>query len=544
LKKNKLNFSYSSYHFLNKDKFKSLYLEKIKNDNYEKKIDINDYKSKDINKVKNSVFNNKINYCEIKKVKKDNFIQENISILRKYNELERNYSNLNNDYIEIQNELKNKNQLISDFQKLTENGKIKFKQIDNQNNEFRKIIQAYEKANNNLKELNKFQNEKIKEFEKQNYELNNQLKTFDILKNENQNIKNEIIILSKQIKILSQQLKDKEQNYLIEIKEKENKIKILIEKNNNDVNEKIIKISSLNEEIKKINLEKEILDKKFKEILDDNTQKNIIIKKLNDCILEYNQVIIQSQNELTDRDKSYENIEKEKEKLIKQISEITNEKSRLEEKNKIIIEENRIQNLIYEEKITEIIKENNDKNNEINKLNEIILDLQKDKNDIKNATINIEKSNIFLANLKEKQNELNVKVSSLTNIVCEKEKIIQKLKDKYDQKISIYKLKLSENKNRINNLMNNLIEMKSYVKELEQIFENRHIYPYSMKRYNSMEKINRSRFSSIELKNNLNSSSDNDYNSQLIDSSKSMIVKIDNKLNESNINEDEILKKL
>ena len=539
-----MNFSYSSSHLLNKDKFKSLSLGKIKNDNYEKKIDIKDYKSKDINKVKNFVFNNKINYCEIKKVKKDNFIQENISILRKYNELERNYSNLNNDYIEIQNELKNKNQLISDFQKLTENGKIKFKQIDNQNNEFRKIIQAYEKANNNLKELNKFQNEKIKEFEKQNYELNNQLKTFDILKNENQNIKNEIIILSKQIKILSQQLKDKEQNYLNEIKEKENKIKILIEKNNNEVNEKTIKISSLKEEIKKINLEKENLDKKFKEILEDNTQKNIIIKKLNDCILEYNQVIIQSQNELTDRDKSNEYIEKEKEKLLKQINELTNEKSRLEEKNKKIIEENKIQNSIYEEKIKEIIKENNCKNKEINKLNEIITEIQKDKEDIKNATVNIEKSNIYLTNLKEKQNELNEKVSSLTNIICEKEKIIQNLKDKYDQKISIYKLKLSENKNRIKNLMNNLIEMKTYIKELEKIFENRHIYPYSIKRHNSMEKINRSRFSSIDLNNNLNVSYDNDYNSQLIDSLRSMIIKIDNKLNESYINEEDILKKL
>ena len=539
-----MNFSYSSSHLLNKEKIKSLSIGKMINDNYKKNYDIKDYKSKEINKVKNSVLNNKINCCDFNKEKKDNFIQENISVLKKYKELERKYSNLNNDYMEIQNELKEKNRLMSDFQKLTENGKIKFKQINNQNNEFRKIIQAYEKTNTNLKELNKLNNDKIKEFEKQNYELNNKLKSFDNLKNECEKLKNDINSLNKQIKLLSQQLKDKEQNYLIEIKEKENKIKILIEKNNNDVNEKIIKISSLNEEIKKINLEKEILDKKFKEILDDNTQKNIIIKKLNDCILEYNQVIIQSQNELTDRDNSKENIEKEKEKLIKQISEITNEKSRLEEKNKIIIEENRIQNLIYEEKITEIIKENNDKNNEINKLNEIILDLQKDKNDIKNATINIEKSNIFLANLKEKQNELNVKVSSLTNIVYEKEKIIQKLKDKYDQKISIYKLKLSENKNRINNLMNNLIEMKSYVKELEQIFENRHIYPYSMKRYNSMEKINRSRFSSIELKNNLNSSSDNDYNSQLIDSLKSMIVKIDNKLNESNINEDEILKKL
>ena len=539
-----MNFSYSSSHLLNKEKIKSLSIGKMINDNYKKNYDIKNYKSKEINKVKNSVLNNKINCCDFNKEKKDNFIQENISVLKKYKELERKYSNLNNDYMEIQNELKEKNRLMSDFQKLTENGKIKFKQINNQNNEFRKIIQAYEKTNTNLKELNKLNNDKIKEFEKQNYELNNKLKSFDNLKNECEKLKNDINSLNKQIKLLSQQLKDKEQNYLIEIKEKENKIKILIEKNNNDVNEKIIKISSLNEEIKKINLEKEILDKKFKEILDDNTQKNIIIKKLNDCILEYNQVIIQSQNELTDRDNSKENIEKEKEKLIKKISEITNEKSRLEEKNKTIIEENKIQNSKYEEKITEIIKENNDKNNEINKLNEIILDLQKDKNDIKNATINIEKSNIFLANLKEKQNELNVKVSSLTNIVYEKEKIIQKLKDKYDQKISIYKLKLSENKNRINNLMNNLIEMKTYVKELEKIFENRNLYPYSIKRHNSMEKINRSRFSSIDLKNNLNVSSDNDYNSQLIDSLRSMIIKIDNKLNESYINEEDILKKL
>ena len=230
--------------------------------------------------------------------------------------------------------------------------------------------------------------------------------------------------------------------------------------------------------------------------------------------------------------------------MLKQIKELINEKSRLEEKNKTIIEENKIQNSKYEEKITEIIKENNSKNKEIKQLNEIILDLEKDKSDIKNATMNIEKSNIFLTNLKEKQNELNVKVSTLTNIVSEKEKIIQNLKDKYAQKISIYKLKLSENKNRINNLMNNLIEMKTYVKELEKIFENRNLYPYSIKRHNSMEKINRSRFSSIDLKNNLNVSSDNDYNSQLIDSLRSMIIKIDNKLNESYINEEDILKKL
>ena len=92
--------------------------------------------------------------------------------------------------------------------------------------------------------------------------------------------------------------------------------------------------------------------------------------------------------------------------------------------------------------------------------------------------------------------------------------------------------------------MNNLIEMKTYIKELEKIFENRHIYPYSIKRYNSMEKINRSRFSSIDLNNNLNVSYDNDYNSQLIDSLRSMIIKIDNKLNESYINEEDILKKL
>ena len=248
---------------------------------------------------------------------------------------------------------------------------------------------------------------------------------------------------------------------------------------------------------------------------------------------------------MTDRDKSYETIEKEKDKLILKLTEVTNEKSKLEEKHKIFIEENRIQNSVYEEKISEIIKENSNKCDEINKLNEIIKTLKEDNKEIKSIPLDLEKSNIYLSNIRERQNELNQKISSLNDIINEKEAIIENLKDKYNQKVSYYKLKISENKNRINNLMNNLIELKYYVNELERLLETKHMNNNfsgkKVRRNSSVERIDKYKYNSIDFYNG--SCVDNEkYNSQLIDSLKSMIMKIDNKLNENYRNEDEILK--
>jgi chromosome segregation ATPase len=516
-----------------------------------KNNDFFDFQNKEIKKLKNSVISyKKINGELNKKVQRnDNSFIENSIILRKYKELENNYSSLNNDYLEIQENLKEKNKIISDFQQLTEKDTIKFKQLNIQNNELKNVIKAYELSNNNLRELNKLQEQKIKELEMKYDELKNDLKSFnrntkDKNNNENTILKNQIDSLNKQIKQLSEQLKEKEQNYVIEIKNKDNEINTLLEKINEN-KEKIIKIEDLNEEINNIKLENNKLNQYLKEIKDENNEKKNIIKKLNNCILEYNQTIIQSKNKLTDRDKSYENIEKEKDKLILKLTEVTNEKSKLEEKHKIFIEENRIQNSVYEEKISEIIKENNNKCDEINKLNEIIKTLKEDNKEIKSIPLDLEKSNIYLLNIRERQNELNQKISSLNDIIYEKEAIIETLKDKYNQKVSYYKLKISENKNRINNLMNNLIELKYYVNELERLLENKHINNTfsgkKVRRNSSMERIDKNKYNSIDFYNG--SCVDNEkYNSQLIDSLKSMIMKIDNKLNESYRNEDEILK--
>ena len=557
-----MNSSNSSPHFLNVDKFKVQSLNNSINKNYVKSKNLIESKTKEIKKLQNSVIAYQKSFSELNRkiLKNDNLSVENSTVLRKYKELEKQYCNLNKDFLQIQDDLREKNKLISDYQKLTENGKIKFKLLDDQNNELKRIIHSYEKNNNNLKELNNLQEEKIKDLEKKNLEIKNELiliqknneqnninneKLNENFQKEKLNLKNEIISLKKQIKILSQQIKENEKKHLLEIKDKEEIIKNINEKLNKENNEQTLKITDLNNRIKNINNDREKLLKELKEITEENSQKNIIINKLNRCILEYNQVIIQSQNELTDRDKSYENIEKEKDKLILKLTEVTKEKSKLEEKHKIFIEENRIQNSDYEEKISEIIKENNNKCDEINKLNEIIKTLKEDNKEIKSIPLDLEKSNIYLLNIRERQNELNQKISSLNDIIYEKEAIIETLKDKYNQKVSYYKLKISENKNRINNLMNNLIELKYYVNELERLLENKHINNTfsgkKVRRNSSMERIDKYKYNSIDFYKG--SCVDNEkYNSQLIDSLKSMIMKIDNKLNESYRNEDEILK--
>ena len=557
-----MNSSYSSPHFFNVDKFRVQSLKNSINENYVKSKNLIESKTKEIKKLQNSVIAYQKSFSELNRkiLKNDNLSVENSTVLRKYKELEKQYFNLNKDYLEIQDDLREKNKLISDYQKLTENGKIKFKLLDDQNNELKRIIHSYEKNNKDLKELNNLKEEKIKELEKKNLEIKNELlliqknnkqnninneKLNENFQKEKLNLKNEIISLKKQIKILSQQIKENEKKHLLEIKAKEEIIKNLNEKINKENNEQTLKITDLNNRIKNINNDREKLLKELKEITEENSQKNIIINKLNNCILEYNQVIIQSKNELTDRDKSYENIEKEKDKLILKLTEVTNEKSKLEEKHKIFIEENRIQNTVYEEKISEIIKENNNKCDEINKLNEIIKTLKEDNKEIKSIPLDLEKSNIYLSNIRERQNELNQKISSLNDIIYEKEAIIETLKDKYNQKVAYYKLKISENKNRINNLMNNLIELKYYVNELERLLENKHMNNTfsgkKVRRNSSMERIDKYKYNSIDFYNG--SCVDNEkYNSQLIDSLKSMIMKIDNKLNESYRNEDEILK--
>ena len=557
-----MNSSYSSPHFFNVDKFRVQSLKNSINENHVKSKNLIESKTKEIKKLQNSVIAYQKSFSELNRkiLKNDNLSVENSTVLRKYKELEKQFFNLNKDYLEIQDDLREKNKLISDYQKLTENGKIKFKLLDDQNNELKRIIHSYEKNNKDLKELNNLKEEKIKELEKKNLEIKNELlliqknnkqnninneKLNENFQKEKLNLKNEIISLKKQIKILSQQIKENEKKHLLEIKAKEEIIKNLNEKINKENNEQTLKITDLNNRIKNINNDREKLLKELKEITEENSQKNIIIKKLNNCILEYNQVIIQSKNELTDRDKSYENIEKEKDKLILKLTEVTNEKSKLEEKHKIFIEENRIQNTVYEEKISEIIKENNNKCDEINKLNEIIKTLKEDNKEIKSIPLDLEKSNIYLSNIRERQNELNQKISSLNDIIYEKEAIIETLKDKYNQKVAYYKLKISENKNRINNLMNNLIELKYYVSELERLLENKHMNNTfsgkKVRRNSSMERIDKYKYNSIDFYNG--SCVDNEkYNSQLIDSLKSMIMKIDNKLNESYRNEDEILK--
>ena len=163
-----MNSSYSSPHFFNVDKFRVQSLKNSINENYVKSKNLIESKTKEIKKLQNSVIAYQKSFSELNRkiLKNDNLSVENSTVLRKYKELEKQFFNLNKDYLEIQDDLREKNKLISDYQKLTENGKIKFKLLDDQNNELKRIIHSYEKNNKDLKELNNLKEEKIKELEK------------------------------------------------------------------------------------------------------------------------------------------------------------------------------------------------------------------------------------------------------------------------------------------------------------------------------------------------------------------------------------------
>ena len=55
-----------------------------------------------------------------------------------------------------------------------------------------------------------------------------------------------------------------------------------------------------------LNNQNEKISLKLKDISEENNQKNSMIKKLNDCIIEYNKTIIESKNELGNRDEQIE----------------------------------------------------------------------------------------------------------------------------------------------------------------------------------------------------------------------------------------------
>ena len=325
------------------------------------------------------------------------------------------------------------------------------------------------------------------------------------IKNINYQKENDILTLSEITSTITRDLNDS--NDEISKLKKEN---FKLKQNINELNDKFNSIDF--ESILTFNNEKEKINNKLIEFSKENNQKNSIIKKLNDCIIEYNKTIIESKNEIFERDEQIEQLIKEKNELI--------------EKNNILLNkliQNTKDSEILNKKMKELINENERKNNEINSLSMIISNLQNENNLIQlNKKQENDKINNILFSYKQHQIEANKQILMLTKNNTEKDQIINNL----NQNIIFYKSKVQENQKKISNFFNILTEIKKYVFEVEKMISNKDLNLYNNERKNNInEDLSHQQINNIDINTN-------EYSNYLLNSLKNMIGKIDSKLND------------
>ena len=413
------------------------------------------------------------------------------SIFNYYKALKGNYSIIENNYdllinkyyniIEVKNIMKiylanneNLENFISDMKILFQNLRVVRKQYlnkiakistikNNQNNiNLGNYIviekNRYFKIMNLLKSLNKYKeiielynSEELKhEFTNILMEIINQLEKTDnninYKINKNANTNN-----SPQLNNLKNKLKECQRKKI----ELELKINELLENNKikqNELIEKDKQLSSLNEELKSIDIKFNDISKennKNKSTIDNNEKEKILIntsynKKLN----EQKNKIVQLNKELQNKDKEINEI---KEKLVENIKDYNIIENKYNELKK--------QNFLYEQKIDDDKKLINELQNEISN-NKLILD--KKEKTIENYRIKNE----------DQKNKINQLTKENTKIIVEKEENYRKIeKQREEQKLKIEEYnkridKLNTEKNKFEEINRLLIQEKEKNKKL------------------------------------------------------------------------------
>jgi hypothetical protein len=274
------------------------------------------------------------------------------------------------------------------------------------------------------------------------------------------------------------------------------------------------------EKILQLNNENEKISLKLKDIFEENNQKNNIIQKLNNCILEYNKTIIESKNELSQRDAQIEKLIKEKNDLIHENDKLLNQI--IQNKNESINLNTQIQKLFNESEI---------KNNHINSLTSLLQNIQSEKqifqliNQKDSKTI----TSIILT-YKQKQLELNNHLLILSKYNSEKDKIINNL----NQNIIFYKTKCQENQQKIQTFIENLKDLKKYVNEVENMLLSKKLNELNLNSKNEItKKMEHKEFNAQHLNNNNFEKKYIDYNNDLLNSLRNMILNIDTKIKDN-----------
>jgi hypothetical protein len=401
----------------------------------------------------------------------------NISIMKKIKDSkdESNYNCLTTEYLEINNKLIDEGDKLDDYERLIFG--LDYKTVEHNNISNSKKNNLKEKKDINHKENNKIGDNNDKSI-------------------------NEILFLKKENEKLKKILNEMKNNF--------EKIKNEQLKSNSMEKEKILQLNNENE---KISL-------KLKNIFEENNQKNNIIQKLNNCILEYNKTIIESKNELSQRDAQIEKLIKEKNDLIHENDKLLNQ-----------IIQNKNESINLNTQIKKLFNESEIKNNHITSLTSLLQNIQSEKqifqliNQKDSKTI----TSIILT-YKQRQLELNNHLLILSKYNSEKDKIINNL----NQNIIFYKTKCQENQQKIQTFIENLKDLKKYVNEVENMLLSKKLNELNLNTKNDItKKMEHKGFNVQHLNNDNFEKKYIDYNNDLLNSLRNMILNIDTKIKDN-----------
>ena len=378
--------------------------------------------NENINELKKKI-EMKENELKIEKIKNKEILEqkENLSNLVKKQKEE--ISNLEEEKENLNKDKEQKSKEFDDYKKnylaeikskeeyITSNSKIK-KENEKYKNELNNITKQNKELNNEIKNKNK----KIENLEEQNHKI---LEEIEEIKNENINLikenknkEKEILSLKNNKKEINIEIKNIEQEYQDELNKKEQLINEFNQKYNElneqymELNHKIIennkKIKESNSDLINIRLEKEKLNKKLNDKIEDyesikskyialienKSRETKMNEKNKNKILELEKEINQKNEKLLEKQKELDENQEDIEKYINEIDTLKNEittkneqlskiNSELDEKNKFIDE------------YKDLIKEEKNKSKELEEKYKELLSSKQNTNNIAMNSINI-----------------------------------------------------------------------------------------------------------------------------------------------------------
>ena len=509
-----------------------LLFENMNSNNYnqEQMININDYQNNNLfnRNNNNSKINNNSGHLNSNSTKIQIFRDEDENQKENINNYDNNFCNMEEKEVRklIENNQNSMNRSLEFLRKnmgkdynilflknqnnnLFKNRKIDFNNDFNNRTKFRKqnignkqiIIEREERKEKpkiEFRLMNDFSNQKKNPLKEENEELNKQL---DEVCKDNQNLNEEINSLKKYVINLKKkqeeenrereriglrkhkELKQKEEENELKYKELDKKKDVLINEKKS-LNHKILETNELmkknnQENEKKINDLKSLIEKNNKENEEKINKINLLKDKQKN---DYEQKLEEKTNEINNLNAEKEGIIKEKEEVLNEKNILIEEKNNLEDKirgiEKEIIEYKKemdkyrqlqidYENLKNKEK--ELEEQIEKLNEEIQILNEEKINMEKEANkqiDDFTSKLNELKQNGLNLNdiIKAKENEKEIIIKEKNDLILEKKSLEQKLNESNAKITELNKI-INQLNNKINELNNNITFLKTQIKE-------------------------------------------------------------------------------